>query len=176
MNKRVYQLFKDAHEKTLASTCIELFETVEQTAANAVYIGRAEEQINNKLGHLAKSQDFNQHVIQQLIHSPKFTATVTRLMKQLANIAVTRKSNKTTIFGQSQNTPSIRRPNYRDAAVPSVYHPQAMVLQYSNRSQRRLIGHQGGTENMSTKIHYVKGSRGRPHTSIVHTIMALDKT
>lgn len=67
MNKKIHHLFKDTHEKALASTYVELYEMVKQAAAKAIYLRGAYGRINKKAGELAEFQDLNQYVLHQLI-------------------------------------------------------------------------------------------------------------
>lgn len=51
VNNIVHHLFKDAHDKALTGTYTELYQMVGQAAVNAVYLGGADEQLNNKAGN-----------------------------------------------------------------------------------------------------------------------------
>lgn len=55
VNKKNHLLFRDGHEKPLAGTYTERYQVVQLAAAKAIYLGRAEDQINNKVGKLVKS-------------------------------------------------------------------------------------------------------------------------
>lgn len=52
VNKKVHHLFKYTHEKAPPGTYSELYRTVKQAAANAIYLKGADDQINNKGGKL----------------------------------------------------------------------------------------------------------------------------
>lgn len=60
-------MFKGDLERAPIGTYADLYQMVEQPAAKAIYHGKADDQINNKIGKLAESQDFAQHVIHKLI-------------------------------------------------------------------------------------------------------------
>lgn len=81
VEKKVLDLFKEAHENELNGIYIKLYQTVERTTAKAIYFGEAGDIINTKFEKLAKSQHFMKHIIHQLTQSPTFPAPVTRLVK-----------------------------------------------------------------------------------------------
>lgn len=56
-SKNAYYVVKDGDEKAVTNGYTELSEMVQQTAANATYLGEEEKQIENKTGKLAESQD-----------------------------------------------------------------------------------------------------------------------
>lgn len=76
---------------------------VKQAAVRAICPGGEDDEMDNNNGKLAEFQDMMTHVMHQLIQSPTFTVPVTHLVKQHAEISVTRKAKfVTTILGESQ--------------------------------------------------------------------------
>lgn len=57
---------------------------VQQAADRVLYLGEAEDQVNNKHGKPAESQEFMQQVLHQIIESSTLTASVSRRVKQHA--------------------------------------------------------------------------------------------
>lgn len=92
MSKKAHHLFKNAHETDSTRTYIEVHKMDEQAAIKATYLGEADDQTTNMIGTLEESQVFKHLVIQQVIPSPTSTAPVTRLVKQCAEIVVSRKA------------------------------------------------------------------------------------
>lgn len=48
LNKKLHNLFEDAHEKALAGTYGQLYQFLEQAAVREILPGGADDQINNK--------------------------------------------------------------------------------------------------------------------------------
>lgn len=64
----------------------------ERAVAKAIYLGEADDQINDNAGKLDESEGFTQHVIHQFIQTPSVTVRITRLVNQRVEIAGTRES------------------------------------------------------------------------------------
>lgn len=92
VEERVFNLFKEERQKASTGTYTELYQTVKQASAKKIYLGGAEHIISTKVGKLAESHEFIQHVIHHLIQSPTITVTIPRLVKHDAEIAVGREA------------------------------------------------------------------------------------
>lgn len=87
---KIGHLFNKGDEKALTGSFNPLYQVVKQSAAKAFYTGGADHVPTKKLRNLADSQAYNQNVTLQLMKSPKFSAPMTRLVIQHAELAKAR--------------------------------------------------------------------------------------
>lgn len=80
----VLALFDEALECAKGNTCTPVFDVMKQSSVKAFFNDGAVELLNDKMQNIAKSQNFSQGLVRQLIKSYTFKVLIQHFVKQQA--------------------------------------------------------------------------------------------
>lgn len=112
VEKKVLNLFRTVYAKNSTGTYTNPYKTVEQATAKEIYFGGAEVIMRTKVENLTNSQASMKRVIHKNFQGPTFTASGIRLVKEHAEIIVSRQAKfRDCSFEQERNNNETKLPS-----------------------------------------------------------------